>query len=331
MNERQFQQRIARAVARADVRDILDTLDIKFRQQSYGDLWYRCVVRNHRSDKTASAHIAHLPGHPHHGLWHCFGCGLSGNVVTLVQQVRDVRFKEALMMVEHHQLTEDVEVVKPFDKKGMRGLPVLYQSPALEEDWDQEYLSYLVKRHITWKQIVDHRIGYVDAGRLHKRIIVPVLMNHRLQTWIGRHIDPEVSDAKRYTSAPGGNVGLFGSELANPYQDPAIVCEGWADALAVERLGFSNCMAVQTSRLHPEQYKYISMFRYTIVIPDGDEAGDKFIDSLAPYVQDHPFLIAHIPDGKDPADLHPDELGECIDKATDWEPSGEKYGVEVDY
>jgi DNA primase len=234
-------------------------------------------------------------------------------------------------MVEHHQLEAVEKAVKPFYKKRDAGLPKFYQSPALESDWDPEYLSYLSKRGISWTQIVDHQIGYVDAGRLHRRVIVPIMLNHELQTWVGRHIDADAPEEKRITSASGGRVGLFGSEMANPYENPAILCEGWADALAIERLGFSNCMAVQTSKLHPEQYEYIRMFRYTIVIPDGDEAGKRFVDSLAPYVEDHPFMIVTLPGGQDPDELLPGMLKQCIDDATDWEPSEEEYFVEVEY
>lgn len=331
---KQFRKRVDRAVARCDVREMLDALDIRYRQHSYGDLWFKCALRNHRNDHTASAHIMHMPGHEKHGIWHCFGCGESGSIINIVEQVRDVRFKEALMMVEHHQLSGDEGDVKPFYKKPMAGLPKFYQAPVLADDWNPEYLSYLSKRGISWIQTVQHQLGYVDAGRLHRRIIVPIMLNHRLQTWVGRHIDPEAPDDKRITSATGGGVGLFGSELSNPYEDPAIVSEGWGDALAIERLGFANSMAAQTNRIHPEQFEYIKYFPYAIFVPDGDAGGRRFVDSLTPYIQDYPVMVAHLPEGYDPNKLEredPNKLRECIEQATDWEPSGEEYDVEVDY
>lgn len=323
-----FIKRINRAVAYADIKDILSTLGVNYRQRSYGDLWFRCVVRNHRKDSKASAHITHFPGHPNHGKWHCFGCDTSGNIVTLVQQVRDTRFKEALMMVEQHQLEHIEEVVKPFYNSSHQ-LPKFYESPPLEQDWKEEYLSYLYKRRITWKQICDHRIGYVDAGKYVSRVIVPITMNGQLQTWVGRHITSNADD--RITSAPNGEVGLFGSELSNPYQEPAIVCEGWADALAVERLGYRNCMAAQTNKIHPEQFEVLKLFPYTIVIPDGDEAGDRFVDSLAPWIQDYKFLIVKITRGKDPDSCESEELYDCIVRAIDWEPIEDEYEVEIIY
>jgi DNA primase len=313
---------------------MLESLGISYRQRRYGDIWFKCVVRNHRNDRKASAHIMHMPGNEKHGIWHCFGCGESGNIVSIVEQVRDVRFKEALMMVEHHQLTGEEEVVKPFYKQHMKGMPKFYESPTLIGDWNQEYLSYLSERGILWSQIVAHNLGYVDAGQLHRRVIVPIMLNHRLQTWVGRHIDKDVPEEKRITSAPGGRIGLFGSELCNPYESPAIISEGWGDALAIERLGFENSMAAQTNRIQPEQYEYICMFPYTIVVPDGDAGGSKFIDSLSPYVQEHDFLLAHLPDGYDPNKLEredPNKLLKCIEDATEWEPSNEEYDIDIDY
>jgi DNA primase len=333
-DQKKFQKRINKAIARSNVRDILDVLDIPYRQQGYGDLWFRCALRNHRNDKKASAHITHMPGNPNHGIWHCFGCEESGTVIDLFMQRRNVRFKEALMMTEHHYIEIDDIDVNPFYKKIMAGLPKFYQSPAFPEAWNQEYLSYLSERGITWNQIVEHQIGYVDAGRLHRRVIVPIMLFHRLETWVGRHIDKDAPEEKRITSALGGRVGLFGSEMSNPYKDPAIISEGWGDAAAIERVGFANSMAAQTNRIHPEQYEYISMFPYAIFVPDGDDGGKRFVDSLAPYIQDFTILVAKMPEGYDPNKLEredPNELIRRIKDASEWKPSKEKYEVDIDY
>lgn len=127
---------------------------------------------------------------------------------------------------------------------------------------------------------------------------------------------------------PNGLVGLFGSELSDPRLGPAIICEGWADALHVERLGYPNCMAIQTSNLHENQWEFIKQFEYTIVMPDGDNGGNFFIDTIAPYIDEHEFLIARVPWGKDPADSTDEEIVEAIEEATKWAPSKQDVKLE---
>lgn len=266
----------------------------------------------------------------YHALWHCFGCGESGHVIALVEQALNMRFLEALMVVEHHQYAGDPPVKRFY--RGIVTLPKFYEAPRHQDDWNPRYLNYLFNRGITWKQIRNHRIGYVDAGKFVNRVIVPVMLNGELKTWVGRSILENVNPDRRVTSAKAGEPGLFGSEMSNPYTDPAFLCEGWADALAIERLGFSNCMAVQTSRLHPDQFKHLELFSYTVVVPDGDESGKKFIDSLAPYIDDHDFAIVELPNGEDPASLakqNPEELKRLIYDCHEWEPTQEEHQVDV--
>jgi len=242
-----------------------------------------------------------------------------------------MRFIEALMVVEQHQYEGDPQAVKPF-YRGTVTLPKFFEAPRHQDDWNPRYLDYLFNRGITWKQIHTHKIGYVDAGKYCNRVIVPVMLNYELKTWVGRNILEDVDQSRRITSAKGGEPGLFGSELSNPYKEPAFITEGWADALAIERLGFTNCMAVQTSRLHPDQFKYLELFSYTVVVPDGDESGRKFIDSLAPYIDDHEFAIVELPNGTDPAKIaeeDPSELERLIYECHEWEPTKEEHQIDV--
>jgi len=328
LSKKQFNRRVEKAVARADVYAILKHLHLPFRKRGI-NLWYRCRVYTHKNPTMTSTKIVSHPYSQYHGIWKCWSCGESGNIIQLVEMSKDIPFMEALALVESFQLDIDPDVVKPFYKSDVK-LPIYYQSPEKKNDWDSRFLDYLMGRGILWEQIIGHRIGYVDAGKYDNRIIVPVMLGVKeLRTFIARSILPDIDPDKRVTSAQGGKPGLFGSEFAHPTKGPAIICEGWADALHIERIGYANAMSIQTAEVHPVQFEFINKFEYAIVVPDGDDGGRSLVDKLAPWIEDFEFIVATLPEGKDPDDVSSKELEDAIGNATEWEPSPEKFEIEV--
>lgn len=324
--------RLERAVRLGDVRRILKDLHIPFEERKFNDLWFKCVSPTHK-DKDPSAHICADRNHHKHGIYNCFGCRDSGNIIMLVRDWLGLTFWEAVNWVETRTYPEDnVQPVRQSIKIKIPTLPPNYEFYDERELWNPPYLEYLFNRGITWEQIVKHRIGYCDQGRYSRRIIIPVLLNGMLQTWIGRHI----WDGKRVTSCRNGNVGLFASELANPQKGPAILSEGWADALAIERLDFPNSMALQTNTILPEQFEFIKRFKFTILVPDGDDGGKRLIDSIAPYINQHEFFIAEITPEEDPASLVLKDhglsmLSAAIQCASNWNPIVDERVVEFEF
>jgi DNA primase len=302
-------------------------LGIAFKRRS-NELWYQCRVYNHKVKSWTSTKIISNPFNQYHGIWKCFSCGESGNIISLVQISEDVSFLEALSIVEKYQLDIEEPVVKPF-YKSIVTLPKFFQAPEKKEDWNKEYLDYMFRRGITWEQIVKHRIGYVDAGYFGNRIIAPVFLDGVMKTFIARSIIPNIDNKRKVTSAIGGEPGLFGSEFSHPAKGPAIICEGWCDALHIERIGYSNAMSIQTSKVTNEQYLFLSSFPYTIVVPDGDQAGRKFVDKLSPWIDEHKFLVAILPEGEDPDSVSDEVLEDAIGNAKEWQPSKDSFSIEV--
>lgn len=330
-----FQKRIEKAMRRVDVFAILDTLEIKFKQQGgYGDLWIKCILPAHKGGRRASLHIMANPFHQFHATWKCFGCGASGNVIEFVKIIRDTTFRDALSIVEAHQRIEQVseEAVKRVYKKPPPILPRTYESPKVESKWEKKYLDYLYGRGIEWWQIQRHKIGYANVGKFSNRIIVPVTLGKEFATFVARTIlsEKEFPNVQRVTGPIGGAVGLFGSNYADNSK-PAIVCEGWADKLKIERVGYYNVYSVQRNELHQRQVEFLKPFPYIIVIPDGDEGGDHFMDSLAPHIDTMKILLGRIPWGKDPAKCTDEEIETAVGNAEAWRPSETKIEVEIEY
>jgi len=300
----------------ADVKLILKDIGLPFNEQSPGDLWFKCVIPSHK-DKDASAHICCNATSHHHGKWNCFGCESSGNIIGLVQDYLNISFWEALAMVEA-RVHDGVSPVRQSKKKSLPELPREFEFYKNKDEWNPPYLNYLFGRGIHWSQIIKHNIGYCDSGRYSRRIIVPVYLNGMLQTWVGRSI----IGGKRITSCKDGYPGLFGSKYALPRLGPLFVSEGWADALAVERIGYNNSVALQTNRIHEVQFEFMKRFESVVLIPDGDEGGDRLIDSVAAYVNEQEFFIAELPRDLDPAHpkMDPDLLEMAIEESKPWEP-----------
>lgn len=321
-------ERIYRAVKLGDIRRIFNDLQIKYEERKHNDLWFKCTNPSHK-DTEPSTHICADRLSYHHGIYNCFGCHDSGNIIMLVRAYLNISFWEAVHWIEARFYSDENVLPVRQDIDVTPSIPPNFEYYENQEEWNPPYLEYLFDRGITWKQIIRHKIGYCDSGKYSRRIIIPVLLNGILRTWIGRSIH----GGKRVTSCPHGKIGLFGSELANPKKGPAILSEGWADALAIERLEFMNSMSLQTNILHEEQFAYIKRFEFTIIVPDGDSGGKRLIDSIAPYIDQHEFLIAELPPEEDPASLSIKPHGEsilsaAIQSAKEWNPIIDKRIIE---
>jgi DNA primase len=323
-------KRINRAIKNANILELLKLLDIRVTKKTSHSSWFLCQLLSHRGETKASTHIVHNRYDAYHGIWHCFGCKQSGTIIDLVKIVRDIPFREALIIVESNQHSDYIEDSTPvYVKKDIR-LPTLYMSPPSEEDWKEEYIEYLKGRDIPWWQIKRHNIGYVDDGKLANRIIVPVTLGQKLVTYVARTI---LEDEKlRVTSAANGTRGLFNSDFAK-FDKPAIITEGWGDALRIERCGYYNSFSSQINSLSPKMVEFLKKFPYVILIPDNDAGGIKFVNSMAPFIDELKLMVARLPgEYKDPDDCKKSNvIEESIAKAKKWKPVKDRVKFLIDY
>jgi len=320
--------RIELAKKNADVRKILTDLQIPFKERRCGDIWFECLYGKHEHTFN-STHIEANRTKAKCGLWKCFGCDINGDILDLILKGSNLEFSEALLWLEARQIDPMAEFVSPLDKpiRNIK-LPPKFESPDTIDDWDTDYLNYLQGRGITWYQIKHFGIGYCDRGKYRNRVIIPVYLKHQLRTWIGRNI---TSKGSRITSCSNGLVGIFGSQHMNPDNGPAIIVEGWADALHLDRLGYANVGSAQTNKLIDDQMDFLEQFTTIIVMPDGDEGGDNFVNSLTPYLHRSRFFIAMIPRGKDPDNCTPEEIRFSMNNIDRWAPVVRRREIEIEY
>jgi hypothetical protein len=60
-------------------------------------LWCRCPLWDHPDDETPSFAVS-----PERQLWHCFGCGKGGEVVTLVEEIVGLGFVNAIEVLARY-------------------------------------------------------------------------------------------------------------------------------------------------------------------------------------------------------------------------------------
>jgi DNA primase len=106
---------------------------------------------------------------PAKGIWHCFGCGLGGDIFEFIKQAENVEFVDALKIladragVELRKPTQ--EEVKREEKKAdlyeINDAAAKYYTRVLwESESAKEALNYLKKRGLTERTIQNWRLGW---------------------------------------------------------------------------------------------------------------------------------------------------------------------------
>ncbi|MCU0678010.1 MAG: DNA primase [Candidatus Pacebacteria bacterium] len=118
----------------------------------------RCPFHN---EKSPSFHVS-----PDRGTYHCFGCGVGGDIFSFVQAIDGVEFKEALKTLAQKANVELVPEQPERRTERERLYAVLdtatsYYEAELQKN--SEALAYLNKRGVSKETIAKWRIGYAPG------------------------------------------------------------------------------------------------------------------------------------------------------------------------
>ena len=256
---------------------------------------------------------------PEKGLYHCFGCGESGDVFDLVMKTRGLSFPEALQYLKG-QNGGAVSLPKP----GLPGPPSegeekdsgapLFSLSAVADFYHRslfehpEAVSYLEGRGLRNRQLWSrYRIGF-SAGLLAERlsstqkaelakagvlmrsggeffagcITVPLLDEQdQVAGFYGRRIDERRKVNHLYL--PGAHRGLFNRKAFAVYPEELILAESVLDALSLLELGFQNvvpCYGVGGFTTLHEKAMREARVKTVVIGFDADEAGRKGAQAL---------------------------------------------------
>lgn len=323
-------------MVKVDALWLLDALRIRHKRLG-GYAWASCPSKAH-SDSSPSWRMIINENDPRYGQHRCYGCGFGGYAVHLVAEISNLSLKEARNWLAEKgnsgPLPREVEIVSSHGllPPGYAGLSLPPGSMSLDElpleDWPPRAIAYLAARNVTEHQIQRWGLAVVPAeadSKYRGRIILPARdAIGRLHSWTARSY---IGSSLRYMT-PNLEQGadqsaIFGAEFWSSPPELCVIAEGTFDALAIERAAPAVDIAVLLgSHITPLHLLRLSQFPNAIIATDPDSAGNRAYQKLSEGLQRSTQTVRlELPQGKDPAELDPDDLLNRIFRARQALPS----------
>lgn len=193
------------------------------------------------------------------GAFHCFNCGVSGSVLSLIQYVEGVGRSRAQSIFNdirgNLSLPEEIsgttinnmflgDFRKDLTKRAIP-LPEEYKplDPKHTNIRTEQALRYLHSRGITDKQILQHKMGFCMNGEYQNRVIIPITENGELRFWVARAISKDAYMKEKSPSNADYQISksevVFNIDRSAKLYHTAVLCEGIFDALAFDDVGVS--------------------------------------------------------------------------------------------
>ncbi len=279
--------------------DIVEVISRYVSLQKVGSS-YRGLCPFH-SEKTPSFHVS-----PTLKLYHCFGCGASGDVIKFIQEIEHISFQEAL-----HKLGQMVNIEVNLDTKQsakekyidfLSKLHVEYKKQLRQ---NQKAMKYLLDRGFKEDEIDHFEFGYCPIGSklvlqtaakisipvskvlqygvvktvareyldlFEGRIVIPIKDEFgRIIAFGGRSID---NREPKYLNSPETNYFSKRSTLflmdrakkAIRSVNFAVITEGYFDAMAFHRAGVTNAVAVLGTNLSKEHLTKLGTLTKNVIL-----------------------------------------------------------------
>lgn len=248
---------------------------------------------------------------PERGMYHCFGCGKSGNVLTFLMEYKGMTFPEAVRFLAERAGIE-IEGEKEKNRDVLMTLEFaksLYHKTLLSKPQGTLGLAYFEKRGIKRETIDRFSLGYAPMTRTYliemaekegigerlleraglitegrdkfrKRIMFPVFnLSGKVIGFTSRVIDDGVPV---YMNSPETEVykksetlyGLYQAKGEIRKENLAFLVEGSLDLLSVWQAGVGNVVASLGTSLTERQSGVLSRYAKEVVIfYDSDTAG----------------------------------------------------------
>lgn len=271
------------------------------------------------------------------GTYKCFGCGVHGDIITLVQVLENVSFEEACKIIGDNV-----------------GYPIILEPPnpaweAYKDMMDNhtrrywnnlqhtpDALNYLMNVRGISPQMIDlFRLGFTppdeykyrtDTGNISSRLVFPILEHKRKRPkCVGmayraltdekpKYINDANQDAREGQNPELAGVFVKGNMLYGLHQayegikafGYVILTEGYLDVIALHQTGITNAVCTMGTSLTEAQISILSkLTRNVLLLYDGDKAGvDGSLRAVKGLFEaNFNVAISVLDGGKDPADV----------------------------
>lgn len=239
---------------------------------------YKGICPIHDGDTLPSLYV-----NPTKGLWKCFGCDLGGDVISFIQEVEGLDFKDAVeflgegQQIQFKSTNSELETsVSLFD------LPKNKKKEyELDEDILKEYTrythEYLLKQGFD-KEILDFfQVGYCynPSDVLYNRITFPWRCEEGRLVAISGRDTTEKKDCK-YKALKGSKKidYLYNLNNAKYYtNDGLIICEDEKSVIKLWQWGYKNVVALGNKDLSNRKWLLRKYTDTAILCFDNDERG----------------------------------------------------------
>jgi DNA primase len=258
------------------------------------------------------------------GLWQCFGCGSKGDLISLVMEINEVEFLEALEWLRSRShngngsLTRLVKEIIDEYESGSHAIELPVEREVTNGEVGAIY-EWMMRRRtrkgnvvFSWEDLpflVDLFELRMGVDEYSGRVIVPVKnLDGSLCGFEALAIDR--SNGVPKTLYMEGSNWVSKSVLAPLPQKLGksllwTIVEGCTDALRCAALGFAP-ISVGGSKLHSQQAALVCEFvgnGGVTVVSDADESGEKLVKSCVSELGSlMEVKVARLPEGTDPAD-----------------------------
>ena len=249
---------------------------------------------------------------PSKQLFHCFGCGVGGDVITFIRQYENYSFGEALSLlakranIELPQLSDsdraqndEKNIILEINKTAAR-----YFYDTLFSKDGKEGLDYFNLRGLDAKDITHFGLGFskktpndlykylkeqgYDDAILKKSGLINIDERGARDRFWNRVMFPIIDANSRvigdglpkYVNSPetiafDKSRNLYGLNFAKrTKRDFFLLCEGYMDVIALHKGGFENSVASLGTALTPLHVKLLSRYTKKVVLTyDSDGAG----------------------------------------------------------
>lgn len=252
--------------------------------------------------------------------FYCFGCGQKGSSFELVKQFypsySDFEVVRCIKRIAGNKEKKvEKRIIHVAEKK--LNMPAVrdyfYNLPKV--NWykaDKDVKSYMKKRGFRMSTLndADARINATDSYK----IVFPILDNGVFRGYVGRTMDKEIEQKRKYIY----NTGFRRSKtLSGAYRGKSVlVVEGHLDMLKARQFGVSNVVALLGWKMSDKQKsKLLHRGVETILCGlDNDQAGEKGYSYLKT-LNDFNVIRLHYPEGiKDFGDVDKNVFNTAIKK-----------------
>ena len=301
-----------------------------------------CPLPNHKGVRNSPSFSANLE----RGIFKCFGCGAAGNVLEFAALMENVDLEDGaafrgVALELQKRFCPDLGSVAKGDKKPAQKkaadtaeaqLPVVVNPPLDFDLKDLDYNHpYLQGRGFTRDTIDEFGLVFCSRGFLKDRVAIP-LRDHegKLIGYAGRVVDDATitKDNPRYRLPSkrkrGGKIIEFrktlflynGCYIHTPVDD-LIVTEGFASVWWLHQNDYIHTVAAMGSDFSEKQAELVvssvKPMGRVWVLPDGDDAGRRFVQSVLLQVSPHRFVRwVKITEGSQATDMSAEQLKSCF-------------------